>query len=90
MTVDGPIDPSTLGVTLVHEHLHMDARPLLARVHGYEVSGTAAITSETAAEARWSPGASSGRRSTVGGQPARRTGAGSGQDRRRYSASDPT
>ena len=41
MTVDGPIDPSTLGVTLVHEHLHMDARPLLARVHGYEVSGTA-------------------------------------------------
>ena len=58
MTVDGPIDPSTLGVTLVHEHLHMDARPLLARVHGYEVSGTAAITSETAAEARWDPGTS--------------------------------
>lgn len=58
MTVDGPVDASTIGVTLVHEHLHIDARPLLARVHGYEGAGTAAISSETAAEARWNPGAS--------------------------------
>ena len=57
MTVDGPVDSVTLGVTLVHEHLHIDARPLLAGVHGYEASGTAAVSSQTAAEARWNPGA---------------------------------
>ena len=34
MTVAGPLPSEQLGVTLVHEHLHMDATPLLA-VHGY-------------------------------------------------------
>lgn len=58
MTVEGPVDPSALGVTLVHEHLHVDARPLLAGVHAYAGSGAAAITSENAAEARWNPGTS--------------------------------
>lgn len=57
MTVEGPINSNSLGVTLVHEHLHMDARPLL-RVHGYGSSGAAAISNETAAEARWDPGSS--------------------------------
>lgn len=57
MTVDGPVDAATLGVTLIHEHLHIDSRRLLAGVHHYERSGTAAISAETAAEARWNPGA---------------------------------
>ncbi len=34
MTVTGPVDPATLGVTLIHEHVLMDSLPLLA-VHGY-------------------------------------------------------
>ncbi len=59
MTVAGPIDADAVGVTLVHEHLHMDARSLLTGVHGYGPSGNAAISIDTAAEARWSPGASS-------------------------------
>jgi len=34
MTVRGPVLADELGMTLFHEHLHMDATPLLT-VHGY-------------------------------------------------------
>ncbi len=55
MTVSGPIDPRRLGVTLLHEHLHMDATPMLS-AHGYETSSQASFC-EIQAEARWNPGA---------------------------------
>lgn len=54
-TVLGPIDPSELGVTLAHEHLWMDSRPLLA-VHAYRATGDGAWDVAAAAEARWNPG----------------------------------
>lgn len=55
MTVGGPVDPATLGVVLPHEHVWMDATPLLA-VHGYPVDGAGPWDLERAAEARWNPG----------------------------------
>ena len=54
-TVLGPIDPDDLGVTLAHEHLWMDSRPLLG-VHGYQSTGSGDWDAVTAAEARWNPG----------------------------------
>jgi phosphotriesterase-related protein len=54
MTVLGPVDPANLGVTLVHEHLHMDATPLLA-THGY-LGQTEIPFERVAADARWNPG----------------------------------
>jgi phosphotriesterase-related protein len=54
-TVLGPIDPGDLGVTSAHEHLWMDARPLLA-VHGYAATTDEPWGLAAAAEARWNPG----------------------------------
>ncbi|HSO28451.1 MAG TPA: hypothetical protein VLS28_00990 [Candidatus Sulfomarinibacteraceae bacterium] len=54
-TVRGPVDPGALGIVTMHEHLWMDASPLLA-VHGYEAGGSRAWDAEVAAEARWNPG----------------------------------
>lgn len=57
-TVTGDIAPQAAGVTLIHEHLHMDATPMLAD-HGYTTGpgSGAAFTHATAAECRWNPGA---------------------------------
>ncbi len=55
MTVLGPVDPATLGVTLIHEHVLMDSRPLLA-VHGYATEANGPYDATHAAEARWNPG----------------------------------
>ena len=56
MTVLGPVPVATLGVTLVHEHLHMDATPLLA-LHRYHPRDVGPFDPLAAAEARWDPGA---------------------------------
>jgi phosphotriesterase-related protein len=55
VTVRGPVPPSDLGLTLFHEHLHMDARPLLA-VHGYPSAAERPFDLAAAGEARWNPG----------------------------------
>ena len=55
MTVSGPVPVEDLGMTLFHEHLHMDATPLLA-VHGYEAHDERPFDAAAAAEARWNPG----------------------------------
>jgi phosphotriesterase-related protein len=55
MTVRGPVPADDLGMTLFHEHLHMDATPLLA-VHGYVADAHRPFDTEAAAEARWNPG----------------------------------
>jgi phosphotriesterase-related protein len=55
MTVLGPVDSAALGITLLHEHLWMDSRPLLA-VHGYAAGSHGPWDAATAAEARWNPG----------------------------------
>src|SRR5688572_9106696 len=55
MTVRGPVPADDLGLTLFHEHLHMDATPLLA-VHGYAADAARPWDAEAAAEARWNPG----------------------------------
>lgn len=55
MTVNGPVPVDDLGITLFHEHLHMDASSLLA-VHGYELADERPFDAEAAAEARWNPG----------------------------------
>jgi phosphotriesterase-related protein len=55
MTVEGPVPVEELGLTLFHEHLHMDASKLLA-VHGYAAQTERPYDTETAAEARWDPG----------------------------------
>lgn len=55
MTVRGPVAPIDLGPTLIHEHLHMDARPLLA-AHGYPATASGPFDIDAAAEARWNPG----------------------------------
>jgi phosphotriesterase-related protein len=54
-TVAGPIPPSEVGVTSMHEHLWMDSGPLLA-VHGYRPAATGPWDAAVAAEARWNPG----------------------------------
>jgi phosphotriesterase-related protein len=55
MTVEGAIRPESLGTTLIHEHLFMDALPLL-RKHGYQSESKGAFDCCVAAEARWNPG----------------------------------
>lgn len=56
-TVLGEIPAVELGVTLVHEHLHMDASGLVA-AHGYNSDGvTDSFDAATSAECRWNPGA---------------------------------
>jgi len=55
MTVRGPVPAHELGMTLFHEHLHMDATSLLA-VHGYVADASRPFDAEAAAEARWNPG----------------------------------
>lgn len=55
MTVTGPVDPATLGVTLMHEHVWMDTTPVLA-VHGYAAGADGPFDLARAAEARWNPG----------------------------------
>ncbi len=54
-TVLGAIDPGELGITSAHEHLWMDATPLLA-VHAYVAAEAGAWDASVAAEARWNPG----------------------------------
>ncbi|HEU0244693.1 MAG TPA: hypothetical protein VFQ75_12370 [Candidatus Limnocylindrales bacterium] len=55
-TVRGPVEPSALGVTLMHEHVWMDAGPLLA-VHAYDTATeVGSWDAAVAAEARWNPG----------------------------------
>lgn len=54
-SVLGPIDPKALGVTLAHEHLWMDSRPLLA-IHRYGSTAVGPWNAAAAAEARWNPG----------------------------------
>jgi len=56
MTVEGAIFPKGLGTTLVHEHLFMDATPLLQK-HGYVSQHGGVFDCCAAAEARWNPGA---------------------------------
>ena len=46
---------SGLGVTHIHEHLHIDFRPFLG-LHPYEVVSEDPLTIHRAAEARWNPG----------------------------------
>lgn len=55
MTVLGPVPTDRLGPALIHEHLHMDATPLLA-VHGYATEASGPFDTAIAAEARWNPG----------------------------------
>lgn len=55
ITVRGPVAPEALGITLMHEHLWMDATPLLA-VHGYRAAEARPWDASVAAEARWNPG----------------------------------
>jgi phosphotriesterase-related protein len=55
MTVNGPSPVGSLGPTHIHEHLYLDARPILS-AHPYEVVSNEALTIENAAEARWNPG----------------------------------
>ena len=55
MTVSGPVPVTDLGFTHIHEHLHIDFRPLLS-LHPYEVVSGEPLTIHTAAEARWNPG----------------------------------
>ena len=53
-TVRGPVEADRIGRTLIHEHLHIDLRPVLAE-HGYSGAGDVPFES-VAAEARWNPG----------------------------------
>ena len=55
MTVGGPVPVGALGVTTMHEHLWMDASPLLA-VHGYTAGPEGPWDAAVATEARWAPG----------------------------------
>jgi len=54
MTVLGPVSARTLGIALIHEHLRMDATPLLA-LHGGSAAPAAPFDLAAAAEARWDP-----------------------------------
>lgn len=56
LTVSGAIGADELGVTLVHEHVHADLRPLLG-VHGYATGSGGRLDRTSAGEARWNPGA---------------------------------
>lgn len=55
MSVTGPVAVADLGVTLFHEHLHMDATPLLA-AYGLATSTDRPFDAEAAIEGRWDPG----------------------------------
>lgn len=56
-TVLGDIPANQIGVTLVHEHLWMDATPILS-FHGHENGNHDAVFDHViAAECRWTPGA---------------------------------
>jgi phosphotriesterase-related protein len=56
-TVLGDVPADQLGVTLVHEHLHLDATPLL-QVHGHPSRGAGGpFDAAVAGECRWNPGA---------------------------------
>lgn len=55
MTVKGPRPVGSLGPTHIHEHLYLDARPILD-AHPYEAVSSDPLTIENAAEARWNPG----------------------------------
>ena len=55
MTVEGPIAVEELGPTHIHEHLYVDARPILS-AHPYVAVSEEPLTLEMAAEARWNPG----------------------------------
>jgi phosphotriesterase-related protein len=55
MTVEGAIRPEELGVTLIHEHLFMDAT-LLLKKHAYASLDSGVFDCCVAAEARWNPG----------------------------------
>jgi len=58
-TVLGDVSPESLGITLIHEHLFMDATAMLG-VHGYQSDiEIAKFTIADAAECRWNPGAHS-------------------------------
>ena len=54
-TVRGPVAPEALGITMTHEHLWMDATPLLS-VHGYAAGERPTWDAAVAVEARWNPG----------------------------------
>ena len=54
-TVLGDVEPGRLGIVLPHEHLVMDARPMLG-VHGYRAGSAGPWDDRVAAEARWNPG----------------------------------
>jgi phosphotriesterase-related protein len=56
-TVLGDVAANSLGVTLIHEHVHMDCVPLL-EAHGYTPDPTVGtFDGAAAAECRWNPGA---------------------------------
>ena len=55
MTVSGPLRVSELGPTHIHEHLHIDCRPIL-ELHGYPTISEEPLTIQDAAQARWNPG----------------------------------
>ena len=57
-TVLGEVPSASLGRTLIHEHLHIDLRPLAAE-HGYGGGAKGSFDMCAAAEARWNPGAHS-------------------------------
>jgi len=56
-TVLGDVRAESLGLTLVHEHVHMDVTPLAA-AHGYTADEDPGVFDrDAAAECRWNPGA---------------------------------
>jgi phosphotriesterase-related protein len=54
-TVRGAVPVEQLGRTLIHEHLHIDLRPVLLE-HGYAASAHGEFDCVVAGEARWNPG----------------------------------
>lgn len=54
LTVLGPVPVSSLGITLTHEHLRMDATPLRI-LHGASGTASGPFDLAAAAEARWDP-----------------------------------
>lgn len=55
MSVAGPVAAAELGMTLFHEHLHMDATPLLAALD-LPTTSDEPYDLEAAIEGRWDPG----------------------------------
>jgi|JI10StandDraft_1071094.scaffolds.fasta_scaffold91083_3 phosphotriesterase-related protein len=54
-TVRGPVAADSVARTLIHEHLHIDLRPVLAE-HGYSANEHSPFDCVVAGEARWNPG----------------------------------